>query len=236
MNQSYEYIDGKVILKDRNGNSYATANTDNMPEIVKQENKIEIVDNYIAEYQNKLAENEHSVKKYGKARKDAIGFCLIIPIVFSLMFYIFDTINFTNSNPEMANQFIVNIMNFFNAESYAAYDGITVFLAACIISLPYATIVSISTKIQEKKAIKSLNNNRIGYSKIIEYLKTKKDEEEKKLEELKSQSKIPTNQEKIYKVIDVDNSLDYKKLNLEVENVYNQSLEREKTLTRVRKL
>ena len=236
MNQSYEYIDGKVILKDRNGNSYVTANTDNMTEVVRQENKIEIVDNYIAEYQNKLAENEHSVKKYGKARKAAIGLSVIIPIIFSLMFYILDTINFTSSNPEMANQFIVNIMNFFNAESYAAYDGIAAFLATGIVSFAYSAIVNINISIKKHKAIKNLKNNRIGYSKIIEYLKTKKEEEEKKLEELKSQSKIPTSQEKIYKVIDVDNSLDYKNLNLEVENVYNQSLEREKTLTRVRKL
>ena len=52
MNKSYDYIDGKVILQDKDGKRYAENVWNNTYDIVKQENLIEEINQQIADTEN----------------------------------------------------------------------------------------------------------------------------------------------------------------------------------------
>ena len=62
MNKEYTYIDGKVILRDDNGNQTLTEYYDNLDDVLIQENLIETMENEIEKSNNKYLELSNETK------------------------------------------------------------------------------------------------------------------------------------------------------------------------------
>lgn len=63
MNKEYFYIDENIIVEDENGNKILRENTNNIEEILKQENVIEILENKLKELEEMLSSYKISKKK-----------------------------------------------------------------------------------------------------------------------------------------------------------------------------
>ena len=229
MNSKYTYLNGNVILQDREGNEYETPNTDNMYDVVKQENYVEIIDNEIDDVQDEIVEAFEGEKKYKALSKISLLIGFLFPVVLSL----FVRVIYLPLDLEMKNQFIVKIMNIFNLQSFATYLAIGAFMASAILCYPIGILMSIVNHFERKW----FKKHQIGKKKELKYLKAKKEEAEIALEELKSKSKEISIGEQFQErkiIIEVDNDLDYETLNQEQTNAYNTGIEEDKALSRVR--
>ena len=64
MNKECVYVDGKVIVEDENGNKRITEYSDNLEEILAQENLIETMENKIQELDKELGNTKEDNKPY----------------------------------------------------------------------------------------------------------------------------------------------------------------------------
>ena len=232
MNNTYTYLNGNVILNDRDGNEYTTPNTDNMYDVVKQENFIEIIESRMNNVQKDILNCEDLFKNDKKKLKSALLHCFICPIIFTIMMYGWGTL-FNINQGEMLNQLIVKIMNIFNLHSYLVYRCIVGFIASAIMAFTIGVIIDIAYQFRKKKLKRQLT----GKKKELECLKAKKEEAEMALKELKSKSKeVPLEkQPQEFKVIEVNNDLDYETLDKKQTDAFNAGITEYQTLRRVRK-
>ena len=163
MNNKYTYLNGNVILEDREGNEYITPNTDNMYDVVKQENYIEIIENKISDVQEEISEDEETIEEDKKTIKRKIITSFLVPLIIGLITSViaFGLLKIGNINNNIFDykalvkqeSQIIKIMHFFNFQSLSSYIGIAFSAMSGLIAFTYA-FFSTFVYMLEKKVTK----------------------------------------------------------------------------------
>ncbi len=233
MNDNYVRLNSNVILQDGAGNKYITPNTNNIYDVVKQENYLEIIEGQTKDIKADIKENKKLVKACKENIKIFLMSSVLSPIVLGLGVALLNRFAFGGSfNGKTLISFIVKIMNIFNLHSYNIYCGILAFIAGAAFSYPVGIILSFITKCKEREYIKDI----AGQEKQLEYLKNKEEEAKIELEELKSKSvEISTKEQtQEFEVVPVNNDMDYETIEKEIDTAYNDGIAEYKALSRVR--
>ena len=212
MNKSYEYIDGKVILENKQGEKYAQNVCNNTYDIVRQENLIETIDDNIKDIEEEK-KNTKLDKFFYIIMKMMSVLTALSPIISAFIF----TLLFYKSNSLLVNDIfianqndliITNILKFFHISSINEsiyYSLSCIFSLGSMIIVPTGIIFATITHILYKKRQKEVLQEIAGYEKSLEYLKARKVTEEETLAKLKAESKeLDNDQEKGFKHIEVD--------------------------------
>ena len=174
MNKNYIYNDGTVTVIDENGNARPIEYSDNLEEILIQENLIEEMENEFKE----LEKVDKKTKRYIPN---------FVPAVFLAMVVLKTII------PSLgADAMIDTVFGTMNLST------VTIGVSS-ILTLPLATAMDIAVYNQEKQKNKKIRSNAAKY----DYLKNEIEIQKGKLEELK-QEKTKTNENNEFKVEKVD--------------------------------
>ncbi len=225
MNKSYEYLDGKVILENKQGEKYTQTVCNNTYDIVRQENLIETIDDNISDI-----EKEKKNIMPSKGLNIFVNLLWLAFIIGGPIFAFSLGLLLPVKTGSIADICMSNILNFLHITniSLQTYYALCYALAPSIVFIiPAGIICMLVNNITYKKSKKKI----AGYEKALEYLKARKITEEEKLEKLKAESKeLVNDQEKGFKHIEVDE--DYlDELNNSIDDVFNKGY----TLSRKKK-
>ncbi len=181
MNQEYTYIDGKAIISDENGKQTLIEYSDNLDDILVQENVIETMENRISELEN-------NSKLYN--RKHYIPIILSMTALMSTIGVNLLSYFLTGNNPFLSSMnTIFGVVNngVFNSLFYSAFF------------LPfgaYFEAIYYNQYRKDKRKGKGINSE-------LEFLKKQIIDEKQTLENLKKEKKR-NNEDKEFRVVKVD--------------------------------
>ncbi len=171
MNKEYLIRDDKIVVTDEYGRLREVDNSDNVNEILEQENILETVDNEIDKYFELSEINVPKESTLLKNIKNSI-ICVLIPIVLELVLKLFGI-----------NMLLLNL-GFTELTS-------TTYLSCCLAF--FAIINNAYIAIREHKDRKRCKKLALGLSFVLDYLGKTREIEQKKLEELKKNKKLVNN-------------------------------------------
>ena len=210
MNKEYTYIDGKVIISDENGKQKPVEYYDNLDDVLVQENLIETIEDIIAEL-------EKESKLYKKCnRKHYIPFilptfALMTIIGVPIIFYCF-----TGTNP-----FTISVDSIFGVVN----QGVLLGSSFSTVLLPFGALVEFDMYRQHKDSLKEEK----GVNSTLEFLQKQLIEEKQALEDLKKEKKRDE-ENKEFRVVEVDDKQQLNTLKDYVELYFDLGYNAEKYL------
>ncbi len=213
MKKEYQILDGKVLFKDENNKNCIVNETDNIYEVIKQENFVEIIKNRKKETNDEL---KSSLNK-GKTYKLLTKILPIITILSPLLLLVLNSLLFNNlyqdisisalNTSEYLNSSILQFMNTFNLTTYASYQTIFSTIIASCFTIPAGIILELCFEVFKK----SNKKNAEILEEKLKYLAKKEIAEEDKLIDMRNKAhKLNINyQTKDFKLVKVDNTDDY---------------------------
>ncbi len=192
MNKEYTYIDGKVIISDENGKQKPGEYYDNLDDVLVQENLIETMEDRIA----KLEKESKLYKKYN--RKHYIPY--LIPIT-ALM---------TTIGAPMVLYFITGINPFTRSvDSIFGVSNLGVLLSSVLstVFLPGSALTEFGNYRKHKDSLKKEK----GVNSELEFLQKQLIEEKQVLEDLKK-DKTRDEEDKAFRVVEVDDKQQLREL------------------------
>ena len=206
MNKEYIYLDGKIIVSDENENKSLREYSDNLEEILIQENIIETMENRIQELENMTNINKIN-KRYIPLTLPILllSIYILLPAIFPLFF-----------GNNVSNVLIDSI---FGSVTFINFVKISLSIA-CI---PLGTIGELANYKAHKNNIK----DETGNVSELEYLKKQIIEEKEHLSKLK-QDKSKINENKKFRSVRVNDIEELKKLKSYLELYYDLGYNDEK--------
>lgn len=181
MNKEYIYIDGKVIVKDENGNQTPIEYYDNLDEVLVQENLIETIENQILDLENE----SQKLKKENKGRylpKLLLLTALLLLVIMPALF-----------------TYLGNIGLVSTSILFGINKGVLTSYLLSIVFLPIAALLDFTVYSNRKKSIKEEK----GINSLLEFLKNRIVIEKENLVKLK-QEKSREKENKEFRVVKVN--------------------------------
>jgi len=169
MNKEYNYVDDKVIVKNQNGEVSIREYSDNINEILEQENLVEIIDERLSAL-SKESDKFKSKRKFVPLAlySTLFGLALIIPLMMGI---------YSGINP-----YLITVDTI-----YGPINGVLLMTAFCsIFAIPLSTFLTYIDYSNYKKR----NNHKNAIDTEIEYLTLKLDKETNKLNELNNDKNV----------------------------------------------
>ena len=184
MNKEYIYIDGKVVISDKDGKHKAEEYYDNIDDVLIQENKIETMESRIA----KLEKDSQFYKKNNRKHYIPFGlpmFAFMSTVGVNLLIYFL-----SGTNPLMSSMnTIFGVVN----------KGVLYSLFFSTFFIPMGALLEVSQYYENKEQ----KGKEKGTNSELEFLKKQIVEEKQKLEDLKKE-KTRDEEDKEFRVVEVD--------------------------------